>query len=305
MKQAFLEYLAAERNRSPLTLRNYAHALSTFEQFMDETYGAGQWQWTTATADDVRQWLICQADALHKQPATLRLALSALRTYYRYLLQTGKAEHNPCTRIQPPKAPKRLPVFIRQDDIDRLPEAIDASPAENHGKEAYATTLAHTAVALLYLTGMRRAELLALRPADISSAARQIRITGKGNKQRIIPLTPALQDCIDSYIQARTARFGSIGEEEPLLRSSKGNPLAPSTLNHIVRSTLALVTQQQKRSPHTLRHAYATHLLQQGASLQAIQQLLGHASLTTTQIYTHVLPQDLQREYQQAHPRNT
>ena len=292
---AFAAYLRAERNRSALTVRNYELALREFRQFRDTL--SSPWQWSDVTADDLREWLLKMVDEEGKQPATVNLALSALRTFFRYLMQTGQVSHNPCAKVSAPKKDKRLPAFIREGALDCLLDQVAFAPGFIGVRNRFI-------VLLLYMTGIRRAEALALKDGDIRLAQRQMLVTGKGDKQRLIPFGPDLEQELRHYLKARDSAFGPLPACTPLLLSDKGRPLSAVQFGRIVKDTLAQVTLQQRRSPHVLRHTFATTMLNHGADLQAIQQLLGHRSLETTQIYTHLSFEDLKQEYQRAHPRS-
>ena len=292
----FLEYLRAERNRSALTERNYGLALREFGSFMDGLRPG--WCWTDVEGDEVREWVFWMIDGEGKKPASVHLNIAALRTFYRYLMQTGQAERNPCSGVSSPKIEKRLPAFVREEQMDRL---LDEVPFG----DGFPDVRNRLIVLLLYMTGMRRAELIGLRNSDVRLKELQLVVTGKGDKQRVIPFSATLAGEIDRYCRVRAERFGPQPATASFLLGDKGKPMSAARLGIIVKNLLTLVTQQERRSPHVLRHTFATMMLNHGADLHAIQKLLGHASLTTTELYTHLSFADLKEAYNHAHPRAT
>ena len=199
------------------------------------------------------------------------------------------------TRITGPKKQKYLPVFVRDNEMNIMLEELSRD-------DTYEGILSLTVILMLYLTGMRRAEILSLSDRDIDFSSKQIKVTGKRNKQRVIPFGNELESQIKRYLYAREQQFG-VGFEN-LFINKKGTPLSKAQISEIVKRELSTVTTQQKKSPHVLRHTFATAMLNSGADLTSIQKLLGHASLATTQVYTHVSFEELKNAYQNAHPRS-
>lgn len=289
----FLIYFQTERNKSDLTIDSYRVDLQEFETFFDSLNEGITW--TNVDENTIREWIIYMMDEQHMKASSVNRKLSALRTFFRYLLMTKHIERNPMVRVSGPKRQKPLPVFVRDDEMNLLLDHLDEDVT-------YEGVLAKTVMLLLYLTGMRRAEILSLCDANIDFVNKQLKVTGKRNKQRIIPFGSELDEQLRQYLQARSEQFG-IGFEH-LLINAKASPLTPAQVTKIVKDNLAAVTTQKKRSPHVLRHTFATSMLNSGADLAAIQKLLGHASLATTQIYTYVSFEELKDAYKNAHPRS-
>lgn len=289
----FLIYFQTERNKSDLTIDSYRVDLQEFETFFDSLNEGITW--TNVDENTIREWIIYMMDEQHMKASSVNRKLSALRTFFRYLLMTKHIERNPMVRVSGPKRQKPLPVFVRDDEMNLLLDHLDEDVT-------YEGVLAKTVMLLLYLTGMRRAEILSLCDANIDFVNKQLKVTGKRNKQRIIPFGSELDEQLRQYLQARSEQFG-IGFEH-LLINAKASPLTPAQVTKIVKDNLAAVTTQKKRSPHVLRHTFATSMLNSGADLAAIQKLLGHASLATTQVYTHVSFEELKDVYKNAHPRS-
>ena len=279
LKEKFLEYFKSERNSSQLTVDSYGTDLDEFEEFFESLNEGITWETVDETV--VREWIIYLLDEKKLENSSVNRKLSALRSFFRYLLKIGAVDKDPMLRIVGPKKKKVLPAFIREKEMDELFEMLESD-------KSYEGILNKTVILLLYLTGMRRAELL--------------KVTGKRNKQRIIPFGKELEDCLHEYMNARSEQFDRGFEQ--LFIGVKGNPLTIAEVEKIVKQNLSKVTTQQKRSPHVLRHSFATAMLNNNADLVSIQKLLGHTNLNTTQIYTHVSFEELKKAYQNAHPRS-
>ena len=292
---SFFEYLKAERNRSDKTVESYRRSLKEFEEFFEGLNEGLTWE--TLDASVVREWTIKMLDNDGMSATSVALKLSALRTFYRYLMMLGKVKQTPMTRVPNPKRRKVLPVFVREQEMERLLDIMSEGTT-------FPEVRNRLIILMLYMTGMRRAELLGLTDASIQLDERIIKVTGKRDKQRLIPIGDELAKRVVEYQQLREQTFGESTRGGLLLLSDRGKPLGVSTVERIVRDSLALVTNQQKRSPHVLRHTFATQMLNHGADLQSIQKLLGHESLETTQVYTHLSFEELKNEYQGAHPRS-
>lgn len=292
---SFLEYMKSERNRSEQTITAYGKALRDFESFFNSIDEGISWM--SVDADIVREWMLHLMEKEGMKASSVNLKLSALRTFYHYLLLTRRISRNPLAVVVGPKKSKVLPTFVKEQDMERLlnqPMPIESFDAVRD----------RMAIMMLYLTGMRRAELLGLHDRDILQAERQIKVTGKRNKQRFIPYGNELAAELERYIRLRNEHFDGRQEGDRFLLDNKGRNLGDYQLHDIVRRQLGTVTGQQKRSPHVLRHSFATAMLNNGANLQSIQKLLGHESLTTTQVYTHLSFEELKNEYKNAHPRS-
>ncbi len=292
---SFLEYLRSERNRSEHTIYNYGVALKEFESFFS-SLGEGL-DWDTLDSGVVREWIIFMIEKEKKQTATVNLSLSALRSFYRYMLSTGRVHKNPMLKVSGPKKRKRLPSFLKESELDTLLDKCERG-------DGFVNLRDHLIISLLYSTGMRRAEVLGLQDSDIRLSELTIKVTGKRNKQRLIPISSDLGKEIEEYQQARDSEFPDGSHGTKFLLGNKGKDLRPDEIHKIVHDQLGTVTNQEKRSPHVLRHTFATSMLNHGASLESIQKLLGHESLETTQIYTHLSFEELKKEYNNAHPRH-
>ena len=293
LTEDFLNYFQTERNKSDLTVSSYKIDLEEFEKFFDSLNEGITW--TNVDESVVREWVVYLMEHDHMKPTSVNRKLSALRSFFRYLQRRQLIDRNPMARVTGPKKQKVLPAFVREGDMDQLLGQLDED-------DSYEGVLAKTAIQMLYLTGMRRAEILSLCDGDVDFVNRQIKVTGKRNKQRLVPFGNELEEQLRLYLNARSEQFG-IGFDH-LLINKKAEPLTPGQLTRLVKAELSTVTMQQKRSPHVLRHTFATAMLNNGADLSAIQKLLGHASLATTQIYTHVSFEELKDAYQNAHPRS-
>lgn len=288
----YLDHLRFEKRASPHTVAAYARDLGTFSAFA-EALGVGR----AEHADDqvVRAWMMELLEQ-GRSARTVQRKLSALRGFFRFARLTGDMGQDPGALIEPPKVPQRLPTFVEQRRMDQL-------FAGHRWPEGYAGSVHRLVLELLYGTGMRLAELLGLRVADADLHLGTLKVLGKRDKERIIPLTPLLVERIESCLAARTALFGPPSQDAPLLLGQTGKPLSRRGVQRLVSSYLGGVTTQRKKSPHVLRHTFATHLLEQGADLNAVKELLGHASLAATQVYTHNTVEKLRKIHAQAHPR--
>lgn len=293
LTEDFLEYFRTERNKSELTVLSYRKDLEEFETFFESL--KENITWTNVDESVVREWVIYLMDDQHMTASSVNRKLSALRSFFHYLLRMQVVTSNPMTRITGPKKQKYLPVFVRENEMNTMLEELSRD-------DTYEGILSLTVILMLYLTGMRRAEILSLSDRDIDFSSKQIKVTGKRNKQRVIPFGNELESQIKRYLYAREQQFG-VGFEN-LFINKKGTPLSKAQISEIVKRELSTVTTQQKKSPHVLRHTFATAMLNSGADLTSIQKLLGHASLATTQVYTHVSFEELKNAYQNAHPRS-
>ncbi len=293
LKEKFLEYFKSEKNCSDQTIVSYGTDLTEFERFFESLHEGVTW--TSVDESVVREWMVYLLDEQKMKSASVNRKLSTLRSFYHYLIKIGELKVNPMTRITGPKKEKVLPVFIREKEMDLLIDLLEED-------KSYAGVLNKTVVLTLYLTGIRRAELLGLEDKDIDFVNRQIKVTGKRNKQRIIPFGKELEDCVREYLESRFNEFGRGFEK--FFVDTRGKYLSEGKVGQIVKECLSKVTTQQKRSPHVLRHTFATAMLNHDADLSSIQKLLGHASLNATQIYTHVSFEELKKTYRNAHPRS-
>ena len=290
---SFLEYLAAERNYSSATIESYAKDLSMFQEFLEGLNPDASW--TAVEAGDVREWVIYLLDEQHMSASSVNRKLSALRSFYKYLRRVGRVSINPMEKVVAPKKKRPLPYFVRESEMDKLLELT----AEDRSFKGIRDRLI---LMMFYETGIRRAELLGMTDASVDLAAKQIKVTGKRNKQRIVPFGKELESEINAY---RAAREETLGQQTfpALFVTEERTAMKEAQISKIVKDNLSKVTTIKKRSPHVLRHSFATAMLNNHADLTSIQKLLGHESVATTEIYTHVSFEELKSEYKNAHPR--
>ena len=290
---SFLEYLGAERNYSPATLESYAKDLNEFQEFLEGLNPNASW--TAVEAGDVREWVIYLLDEQKMTAASVNRKLSALRTFYKYLRRVGRVNINPMEKVVAPKKKRPLPYFVRESEMDRLLELT----AEDRSFKGVRDRLI---LMMFYETGVRRAELLGMTDASVDLSTKQIKVTGKRNKQRIIPFGEELESEIRAYQAAREEALG-LKSFSALFVTEEGTAMNEARIAKIVKENLSKVTTIKKRSPHVLRHSFATAMLNNHSDLTSIQKLLGHESVATTEIYTHVSFEELKSEYKNAHPR--
>ena len=291
MIELFISYLRYERNRSEQTITRYEHSLKDFEAFFTAKDSSLSWQ--SVDADIIREWVEQRMDAKNK-PATVNADLSAVRSLYRFALSRKLTARDPARYVTGPKKQKTLPQFVKEQEMDELLDG------KEWGK-TYKDVRARTIILLLYDTGLRRSELTALNDDDIDFGLQQVRVTGKGRKQRTVPFGEELATALTTYMEERDRQINR--QTGALFVNSKGGRISGGTVYNIVRENLALVTSLKKRSPHVLRHSYATALLNHDAGLENVRLLLGHESIETTQIYTHATFEQMRRVYKEAHPR--
>lgn len=292
--EKFCNYLEYERNYSKLTIKSYKDDLTAFAKF---AWGEEQ---DISEADDsliteklLRRWMASMLEG-GNSATTVNRRLSAMRSYFKYLLASGLSSVDPTLRVKGPKTEKPLPYFMKEAEMNRLLDDIPVKPTFEGVRN-------HFIVEMFYDTGMRLSELTQLNIDDIDFSARQVKVTGKRNKQRIIPMAPRLLDSVKRYLDAR--RNVTPAEHGALIVDKHGARLKDSEVRIIVQNELSMVTTMKKKSPHVLRHSFATAMLNHGADIEAVRRLLGHESLATTEIYTHTTFEQLKKEYQHAHPR--
>lgn len=287
----FLSYLSLQKRFSPLTVINYESDLKQFFIFLDDELGEPSLE--NITYQHIRAFIASLIDQGISSSSVNR-KLSALKSFFRYLVQTDVLPVNPAQRVPGPKIPKKLPVFADEDQMHRVFADFD------FGND-FEGTRNRLIIDLLYQTGMRRAELMNLRENDIDIYNTQLRVLGKGGKERIIPFDMNLKRNLETYLRVKNDK----GFTNPyLLVTEKNKALSANLVTRIVSQVLGSVTTNQKKSPHVLRHTFATHLLNNGADINAVKELLGHTSLSATQIYTHNTIDKLKKTYNQAHPRS-
>lgn len=290
LKESFLEYLRYERNYSEHTVKCYRRDLSKFEAYfkaVDEAL-----DFTHVDADIVRRWVMSQMDE-GLTATTVNRMLSSLRSFYRYLLSRGKILADPMVKVKGPKKKKPLPVFVKEADMDKI---LDGDGFQRNFEGMRDRVI----VEMFYETGLRRSELTGLKDADVDFSARQVKVLGKRNKHRIVPFGEELERDLQAYLSERDSLFASC---DAFFVNKKGEPLADGAVYRIVKRVLSGVVTLKKRSPHVLRHTFATSMLNHRAELEAVKELLGHKSLMTTEVYTHTTFEELKKVYEQAHPR--
>ena len=292
MINQFLNYLRYERNSSPQTVQTYEESLREFESYISLRDTGLSLQ--AVDADLIRDWMESLMDK-GNTASTINKKLSALRSFYRFSLRRKLVEKDPAHGIVGPKKSKPLPQFLRESEMDQLLDRLEWD-------DNYKDVRARTILLLFYEAGLRRSELTGLNDVDVDFGSRQLKVTGKRNKQRVIPFGQELTDALRQYLEARREQFG-LRENGALFLSDKGERMTGSQVYLIVRKYLTLVTSLKKRSPHVLRHTFATAMLNNGAGLESIKKLLGHESVDTTEIYAHTTFEQLKRIYKEAHPR--
>lgn len=288
----FLEYLLYELNRSEKTVLAYGTDLRDFERYLKET--DAELDFTRVHADNVRNWMVHLMDKEQNTASSVNRKLSSLRSFYRFLLRKGLVKKDPMLKVVGPKKKKPLPSFVREKDMDRLLD-------ETSFGEGFEGCRDRMILEMFYATGMRLSELIGLDDADVDFASRLIKVTGKRNKQRLIPFGDELAEDLLIYIKVKNETFPEGSEAFFVLKN--GKRMYPMMVYRLVRRNLSKVVALKKRSPHVLRHSFATAMLNDNAELRAVKELLGHESLATTQIYTHATFEELKKVYEQAHPR--
>lgn len=292
--QAFIDYLRLEKNSSERTVESYQAALEEFEQFWKQV---GVKSWDVVDSDLIRDWVVVMMDR-GNSASTVNARLSALRSFYRFLLRRKMVTIDPAHRIVGPKKEKKLPNFVKESEIDSLLDGEAVFPNNFVGIRDRLILL------MFYSTGIRLGELVGLNVYDINCFSQQLRVTGKRNKQRIIPFGRELRDAVDLYLSERLKFLDEKSETKPFfVEDETCQRIKPDKVRKIVQKYLSMVTTLKKKSPHVLRHSFATSMLNHHADLQSVKELLGHESLSTTEIYTHTSFEELKEMYTHAHPR--
>ena len=287
----FIGYIQHEKRYSLNTVQAYTRDLEQFFLYLQLNYEIQSS--SNISHLQIRSWLASlKEDEI--QSKSINRKISTLKSFFKYLLKKKKIDSSPMTKIISPKNAKRLPVFVNETNMDTLLTEVEFPDDFNGFTE-------RLIIELLYQTGMRRAELIGLQISSLQLSQKAIKVLGKGNKERILPLLPELIELIQNYLIARN-QFTEI-DHNHLLVLKNGRPIYPKFVYLVVKKYLSVATTLNKKSPHVLRHTFATHLLNKGADLNAVKELLGHANLTATQIYTHNTIDKLKEIHKKAHPK--
>ncbi|WP_315358122.1 tyrosine recombinase XerC [Prevotella denticola] len=291
MIDMFLDYLRLERNYSPMTVISYRKDLEAFERFCQEL--DPQITWESVDTDVVRDWMEDMMDKGNAASSVNR-RISALRSFFRFALRCGLVSKDPVHSLQGPRRQKPLPQFLKESEMEQL-----LDPAM--WTDGYRDVLARTLIVTFYETGIRLSELTGLDDRDVDDVTCELKVTGKRNKQRIIPFGKELEETLAAYRCVRDARTGD--SSPALFRTEKGERMTNAQVRALVKKNLSRVSTLKKRTPHVLRHTFATAMLNHEAGLESVKKLLGHESLSTTEIYTHTTFEQLKKVYKNAHPR--
>jgi len=289
----FLDYLAYEKRYSQHTINAYRSDLDQFLIFLTDQYQLEHID--KVDHQVIRSWIVSMMDN-GMTSRTVNRKITTLKSYFKYLLKEGEIRENPMSRVIAPKTSHRLPAFVEEESMNTLFNNV------NFG-EGYPAVRDRMIMELFYATGMRLSELIGMKENDVDLFKNALKVTGKRNKQRIIPFSKYIADMFSNYFEMKRKAFTGESEESHLFLTNKGEKLYPRLVNRIVHHYLDQVTTISKRSPHVIRHTFATHMLNNGADLNAIKEILGHANLAATQVYTHNTIEKLKSIYKQAHPR--
>lgn len=291
-KNHFLKYLEYEKRCSPLTLKAYEKDIEQFEDFLKQEYEIEDL--TEVQHKQVRYWIISLINQSYKESSTTRKARS-VSSFYSFLQRRNYVQSNPCMGLQLPKIPHRLPSFVEEEKMESLFENLAIT-------ESFSDLRNLLILDLLYATGMRRSELIGLKLDAVDIENQKVAVLGKGNKERFLPIGKETKKLLQDYLQLREEQFPDC-QVKSLFLTDKGKKLYPKYIYNLVNKELSSVVTNIHKSPHVLRHSFATNLLNNGADLYAVKELLGHSSLSATQIYTHNTIEKLKKAYHKAHPR--
>ena len=289
--ESFLDYLQYERNYSEKTVLSYGEDIKQLREFAQEEYG--KFDPLEVEAELIREWIVSLMDRGYTSTSVNR-KLSSLRTFYKYLLKQGEVVVDPLCRIKGPKNKKTLPVFLKESEMNRLLDETDFGKGFKGCRD-------RLVIEMFYATGMRLSELIGLDDKDVDFSASLLKVTGKRNKQRLIPFGDELRDLMLGYIDIRNETIPV--RSEAFFIKEDGRRLYKNLVYNLVKRNLSKVATLKKKSPHVLRHTFATTMLNNGAELGAVKEILGHESITTTEVYTHATFEELKKVYKQAHPR--
>jgi integrase/recombinase XerC len=290
----FVDMLALQKRSSKHTITSYSNDLQSFASYLASEFEETEVAFVKAT--HVRSWLATLKQQENFSPKTINRKLSSVRSFYKYLLKQNIVKLNPATAVIAPKIPKRLPQFVEEKDTQLL-------FTHSEFAEGFKGQTDYLILKLLYETGIRKAELIGLEETKVDFYNCVLKVLGKGNKERIIPISIELKNSIQAYLNDKRKLFGAEEARKSVLVSEKGKALNPRYVYTIVNKYLSQVTTISKKSPHIMRHTFATQLMNQGADLNAVKELLGHSSLAATQVYTHNNIEKLKAVYKKAHPK--
>ena len=288
-QDAFLEYLKFEKRFSKHTLVAYANDISQFIKYLTKVYEIKEFAEVKHVV--IRSWVVSLMER-QISPRSVNRKITSLKTFYKFMLRQGIVTENPMLKIQSPKTSKKLPVYVEKEKMDNLFDSIDFG-------DDFEGQRNKLIMELFYATGIRLTELINLKQVNVDVNLCQLKVIGKRNKERIIPFSTALKEQIKNYLQVKESL-----DDEFLFVTQKGKPLYEKLVYRMVNDYLNQITTIDKKSPHVLRHTFATHMLNNGADLNAIKELLGHANLSATQVYTHNTVEKLKNIHKQAHPKS-
>lgn len=291
--QSHTEYLEKEKKYSPLTVKAYHNDLLSFQLFLNEAHDACQLEQVNYPL--IRSWIVQLSDS-KMAPSSINRKMASLKSFYKFLLKTKQIEINPFVKHKSLKTPKQVQIPFSEKEINQLFET-------QFLESDFESVRNRLVVELLYSTGMRRAELINLDLNAIDYYGKTIKVLGKRNKERILPLLSATLEIVTLYVSKRK-EIKDIINNEKLILSKKGNKVSETFVYRLINDYFSTVSEKIKKSPHVLRHSFATHLLNNGADLNSVKELLGHASLSSTQIYTHSSLFEIKKVYNKSHPRN-
>lgn len=291
MIESFLKYLQFEKRYSPKTISSYQTDLHQFEQFINQNQLGAT---ATASHSNIRSWIVCLVES-KIEAASVNRKIACLRSYYKFLLRQEIIGKDPMTKVRVLKTKRKLPHFVKENDMNQLLDQVDF-PKNHEGLRD------RLILELFYGTGIRLAELINLKESHVHLKDQTIRVLGKRNKERVIPFARGIVSIMEEY---RTKRNSEVGKHDHgfFFVTDTGHPLYPMLVQRTVKKYLKLFSQVEKKSPHVLRHSYATHLLNKGAEINAVKDLLGHSSLAATQVYTHNSLEKIKKAFDQAHPK--
>lgn len=290
--QSFLEYLKYEKRYSAHTLTSYQTDLTGFYEYLNQQFGDILLK--DMDHNIIRSWVACLKETKLTSKSINR-KISCLKSFFKYYLRTGRIEATPMAKVISPKISKRLPVFVKEDDTKKMVETLSQST------EDWNTLNARMLITIFYATGMRLSELINLKEKQVDFSRSHIKVLGKGNKERIIPVGKKILEMISEYQELKKKDI--VTSENFLLVTEKGKKLYPKYAYLLVNKMLGEASSLDKKSPHVLRHTFATHLMNNGADLNAVKELLGHSSLASTQVYTHNTIEKLKDIHKKAHPK--